>query len=431
MFKPSDWTVRALILAACVALTAGWQPWLDAVSGAFVPADIAQDIAAAKLFVEGVNPYGTVIREAHAQLLNVPIEGTFPYFPHPPFSLIVSWPLAYLSYGTGAAVWFAFTLSLVFVLAALLVEIAWITWHRRLHRSTILLLLLSWPPILYNLEKGQWSVLLVVLVTLGWRSMAKGEQAGGAAWLGAAASVKVFPVLMGGYLLLRSRVAFGVFVATGLVLTALPLLHIGLGAFPAFIEQSQLNMPYWETYPSVTFSIHGALARLFIGGQWAVPAVHAPAFAWVIEAAIVLTLLAIAVWMTLLATRGKIDHSIPFAGWVAILPMLNPQSLGHNGALLALPLVLVWLHLVESGSAAQRVIWGAALALISLPKQTVWWLAPPPVEPWEGLLINAAPTWGAMLLFALVTSLAAEAPSRVSVSGRQPRPTSDDLQIAR
>lgn len=109
-------------LTGCVVLSAGAEPWIAAASGAFIPADIAQDAAAARLFVDGFNPYGPQIREMHSRLVGMPVAGTFPYFPHPPFSLIVSWPFAYVSYGTAAMLWFSFSLALVFVLAAILAE---------------------------------------------------------------------------------------------------------------------------------------------------------------------------------------------------------------------------------------------------------------------------------------------------------------------
>ena len=120
MNRTAPWMRFAVIGMLCVALSSGIQPWIDAVSGAFVPADIAQDSAAARLFVKRVDPYGPAIRQAHAQLLDMPVEGTFPHFPHPPFSLIVSLPLAFGPFSLSAGLWFAFTLALTFVLAMLL-----------------------------------------------------------------------------------------------------------------------------------------------------------------------------------------------------------------------------------------------------------------------------------------------------------------------
>ena len=114
------WLRVAMVGLLCVAFSSGLRPWIDAVKGAFMPADIAQDIAAAVMFVARVNPYGPAIRDQHAPLIGLPLEATFPHFPHPPFSLIVSLPLAFTTFPAGAALWFGFTLALVFLLAVLL-----------------------------------------------------------------------------------------------------------------------------------------------------------------------------------------------------------------------------------------------------------------------------------------------------------------------
>jgi hypothetical protein len=413
------WIRFAVIGMVCVALSSGLQPWIDAVSGAFVPADIAQDSAAVRLFVNRIDPYGPIVREAHAKLLDVPLEGTFPHFPHPPFSLLVSLPLAFGPFELSAGLWFGFTLALSLVLAALLAvdpsrsrggaaplsPSVWQMW----------LLLLLWPPVLYNLEKGQWSVLLAVLLGLAWHAVARSNVRAAAAWAGAAAAIKVFPVILGGYFLIRSSRGTVWFGATGFVLTALPLLWIGPNAFAGFVSESRLNMPYWESFPSVMFSIHGALARLFVGGQWAEPLVHMPKIAVLVEVIIVTVLLGTAGWISLRARRGEVDHELSFVSWIVLLPMLNPQSLGHNGVILAVPIVVILRRLTQSGLQWQRRVWAVAVVLVSLPKQTVWRLAPPPLAPLEGLVVVGLPTWGSLILFGVVVSIAlSEAQSRRS-----------------
>jgi hypothetical protein len=216
-------------------------------------------------------------------------------------------------------------------------------------------------------------------------------------------------VVQGAYLLMRSRRAVVGFMLTGLFLTALPLLRIGADAFPAFIGQSQMNLPYWETFPSVTFSIHGLLARLLIGGQWARPAAHAPTIARVLEVVVVAVLLGLVIRATLRSERLNTSPAMPFAAWVAMLPVLNPQSLGHNGVLLALPLVLT-ARALSDRRPCLKVAWTTSLMLVSIPRQTLWSLAPPPLEPWQGVAITALPMWGALLLFGIAIILVTPIP---------------------
>jgi hypothetical protein len=331
-----------------------------------------------------------------------------------------------MSFQAGATLWFAATMALLFALAVLI--------HKagpngpgqgRIGVGQLWLLLLAWPPVLYNLEKGQWSVLVAVLLALAWRAVTLGDVRKGAVWAGVASSVKVFPVVLGAYFLLRSVRAAGCFVATGIVLLALPLVWIGLETLPAFVHESRLNLPYWESFPLVMFSIHGAIARALVGGRWAEPFVHAPVLARVIEGTLVVGLLGLATWTSVQARRGRVDHSNAFLAWLVLLPLLNPLSLGHNGVLLALPIVVLARTLSVAGSDWHRWGWSLAVLLVSIPRQTVWRFAAPPVAPAEGLAIAALPTWGALLLFLIVVCLA-HAPQSV----RRDRRQCDKLEVS-
>ena len=75
---------------------------------------------------------------------------------------------------TAALIWFGVSVGLLFLIAALLAEILHDTLHHRFRvtfgrlTAVVFVFLLCWPPALYNLEKGQWSILLTALVCLGW-----------------------------------------------------------------------------------------------------------------------------------------------------------------------------------------------------------------------------------------------------------------------
>jgi hypothetical protein len=394
-----------LVAAAVAAFSAGWKPWLAAAAGAFVPADIAQDAAAARLFTAGINPYGPAIRDAQAALTGLARAETFPHFPHPPFSLILSWPMAPLDYRGAAMLWFVLSMSLLVVLAGLLGEVRAldrpVTRTARFRTGGLFLLLLVWPPVLYNLEKGQWSILLAVLAAVATVALLRRRVIASAMWLGAAAAIKVFPVVIGLHLLLRSRGAFVAFCGTGAVLTILPLFWLGPGAFLAFVSETQANMPYWESFPAVTLSLHGAVARLFVGGEWAEPIVRSPLIAKVVDVAIVLPLIALAVSLTSRAGRGQVPEAVALSGWIILLPMLNPQSLGHNAVLLAVPFI-VTLNGLEGGPHWRYGAWSTAIVLNSIPRQTLALIAPPPITPFEGLAVIALPMWGTLLLFLVV-----------------------------
>jgi hypothetical protein len=403
---PSGWILVGVLGMLFVAASSGIKPWGAAIAGAFLPADLAADVAAAHLFVQRTSPYGPAIRPVHAAITGLPLTATLPYFPHPPFSLLISFPFAFMSFGEASVAWFAATLVLIFALAVLLHRVGG---HRgsvgRLGVGTLWLLLLAWPPVLYNLEKGQWSVLLAVLLALAWRAVTRGDSETAAVWAALAASIKVFPVLLGTFFLIRSVRVAGWFVVTGIVLLAVPVAWIGFESFPAFLRESSLNLPYWESFPLVMFSLHGAITRALVGGQWAQPFVHAPVLARVIETTLLSGLVGVAVWTTVQARRGMVDYSLAFLAWLVLLPVLNPLSMGHNGVLLALPIVVVAHTLRSAGRPWHRWAWAVALTLVSIPNQTIWSVATLPVPPLQGLRA-ALPACGALLLYTITVSLA-------------------------
>jgi hypothetical protein len=428
--------IAGLLGMLCVASSSGFKPWAAATAGAFLPADLAADVAAAHLFVQRVSPYGPDIRPAHVAITGLPLAATLPYFPHPPFSLVMSFPLAFLTFQQASLLWFAVTIMLLFALAVILHTAGGDGGNVGVVRVwQLMLLLLAWPPVLYNLEKGQWSVMLAALLAFAWRAVARGELRTGAVWAAVAASVKVFPVALAVFFFMRSARALAWFLVTGAVLIAVPAAWIGLELVTAFVRESRMNVTYWESFPLVMFSVHGAITRALVGGQWAQPFVQAPLLARVFEAVVVGSLVAAAVWVSLKAHRGLVDQSTAFLVWLVLLPILNPLSMGHNGVLLALPIVVLGHTIAARGHQWQRFAWALALMLVSIPNQTVWFFAAPPATP-AGGLFAALPACGALILYAIAVSLAhaavrgnsragrigsgkIEAPATVSTVGRQ------------
>ena len=310
--------------------------------------------------------------------------------------------------------WFGISMALIFVLAALLAELVspgTAGDDSKAMTFSFFAALMAWPPVLYNLEKGQWSIPLAVMIALGWRALSRGRMAEAGAWIGVAASTKIFPVLLGGYLLLKARRSVAWFLAAGLVTTGIPLLVIGFESVPALLRNSRLNMEHWQVFPSVMFSLRGVFARLFIGGQWAHPLFYAPLLARALEGSVVLLLAYLTVRTTLRVSNDASaeQRGAVFAAWVALLPILNPQSMGHNGLLLALPLVLTARALRFDPRRWPRVCWALALPLVSIPRQTLLRLAPAPSDPLEAVAVLSLPLWGALLAFTAAIASASSA----------------------
>ena len=98
-----------------------------------------------------------------------------------------------------------------------------------------------------------------------------------------------------------------------------------------------------------------------------------------------------------------------FAAWVGLLPILNPQSMGHNGLLLALPFVLTGRALARDSRTWPKVCWALALGLVSIPRQTLQRLAPAPSGPLDAVAVLSLPLWGGLLSFAAAVGAAGSA----------------------
>jgi glycosyl transferase family 87 len=419
------WVVSTAIVTMGAALSSGVSPYLNALGGAIRPSDFASNIAAARELAAGRDPYQADFASLHAAVLDIPATEGRPYFPHPPLAALLIRPMASLSFRAAAVAWFSVSVGLLFILAVCLAEIvsganvnrASVAGPPGATVAMLFLSLLAWPPVLYNLEKGQWSILLSLLVALVWRSDAGHPREAGA-WAAFATAVKVFPALLVVYLLLRGRRALVWFAITSSALFLLPSAWMGPRAFAGFVRHSAANLPYWETWPAVTYSLDGAAARLLIGGQWARPIMHAPLLAHFLVGIAGVLLVATAAWATGRHRVFDEREGARFAAFVTLLVLLNPLAMGHNGVLLALPIALIGHALVDDPRIWPKAAWAAGVVLASIPKETVFRLCPIPVSPARGLAVVALACWGTLLLFT----------AAIGVALRRSLDTNDDLQ---
>lgn len=405
-----NWVAGTAVLVLLAASSAGIIPWRDAIGGAFRPPDFAQDIAAARILAVNGDPYADDFAAVHAQVLGIASTDGYPYLPHPPLVVVLSWPFARMTFGAAALCWFAGSLACAFVLAIVLSGIARSRTGFRLPPLPEALLcfgaLLMWPPVLYNLEKGQFSILIAMLIALAWVWLSqRGCRAAGVC-IGLAAALKLFPALFGVYLAIRHRRSAVWFGITAGVATMLPLLRLGWRAVPEFIAQTSGNLSYWETWPAVTYSVRGLAARLLIGSDWAVAVMHAPNAVTATVLVSGAVLIAIAVYTTLRHDTTQDADDLVFAMWSVLLLPLNPLAMGHNGVLLALPIVLIGRALATNPATSLKVVWAAGAVLVSIPRQAIFEAAPIPVTPFQSLAIVALPLWGTLLLFTAGVALA-------------------------
>src|SRR4029453_13732138 len=199
-----------------------------------------------------------------------------------------------------------------------------------------------------------------MLIALGWVLLTRRGCRAGGICIGLAAALKLFPALLGVYLVIRHIRSAMWFVITAVAATTLPLVWLGWRAVPEFIAQTAGNLSYWETWPAVTYSLRGLAARVFIGSNWSLVVMHAPNVARPAGVGVSsIILIAIAVHTTLRHVRRQDSDDLLFAIWSVLLLPLNPLAMGHNGVLLALPIVLIGRALATDCSTLLKVFWVA------------------------------------------------------------------------
>ncbi len=387
--RPNDFTPDYVTAVAWTRL-GRWGAPLPAVLGRATADDYAQSIGARRL----------------ENLLG-------PYYVHPPTALLPMLPLVPLPYPLAAALWQALSIGLLALLTRILTPIA-AEAGLVIPAPLLFLLLLAWPPMLTNLELGQWSPLLAVTIAAGHRAWERGATRRGATFMAVATAIKLTPLVLFPYICLRDRRAAWrfVWVLAGICLLALPL--GGLHAWEALFRESAGNTLAWQTWWHNTLSVNGLVARLFGPGRFARPllasALVGRAVLIVSEAALVGT----AIWATRAAHRAAPDrerNGCALALWYVLVVVLNPLGWPHYALLLLLPMALTWRAAVARRDPVARTLLGIALLLLTIPKETLFLAALPiPFSPPRSLWLSC-PLFGALLIFAGAARLAFRAPT--------------------
>ena len=359
---------RVLAAAAVVAtVVLGAQTWHKA----FRPGgnDLTSYLLSARALWDGQSPYG--------------LDTPFPYI-YPLFLAFVIIPLAMLPYGAAVISWFAASVA---ALGAVLVESAFRRsadgGRRSAELSIAATVLITFNIIQNNLLNGQVNFFVVLCclmsIVVGRVPPSPGTMRGGpvkqaseiaaGAWLGAAIALKLMPVLLVVYFLVRRR--FGAILAAGaiaLVLALAPALLIrgsvesGFSRIIAVYSQyaRELLMPMMTSPAgdaSLAYSVASVVQRVFG---------IAPAL-WIdmLGAAAVLGTVA-AVDVGRWRPRG--DDLAAGAAYLAAITLISPKSETHHlaFAIPAVALCCAWVF-KEGRSAVRLQALLSAVALVAAP----------------------------------------------------------------
>lgn len=276
--------------------------------------DLTSYLAASRALVEGSNPYA--------------IDTPFPYI-YPLFLALALIPLTFFPYGAAVFVWFALSVS------ALAWSLAWIAKREdpggrasdAVSIAAIVLILLT-QIVQNNLLNGQVNF-VVLACCIG--AAAGAAQFRAAAWWGAAIAIKILPLGLAPWWLLRSRtvIVLGA-IAVAVALALVPVLVAGRAAldWTAGYLQGFVGSSLETGAPDDTlwFSVYGVVRLI------------APDIPWlpIVCAAIVLGAAA----LTDARRRPGADDHVAFATYLAVIPLASPKSETHHLAF-ALPAAYV------------------------------------------------------------------------------------------
>lgn len=404
-----------LVIYTCVLVvvagSAGPIPFVRALVYAAKPNDLTPDYVAAHAWLHGGphgpgaaavldgeagNVYGASIGAAHVRLLAA-------YYVHPPTAFLMLMPLVPFGYHAAVGIWLLLSIASLALLSHLLLSATgWIAGGAA--RLALFAALLFWPPVVLNLELGQWSIFLATAIAAGHAAWERGQHRRGAAWFAAAVAFKLTPILLLPFVALRDRRATAVLVATLAVAAALSLAAGQLDAWHQFFQHSAPNVAVWQAHPHNTLSLSGLLARLLIGGPFARPLALAPAWARALGLAGEAVLAGIALWLT--AARSglpsdRLRDGCCFALWNIVMIVANPLAWAHYAILLLLPMALILraADLRAAEARTMRALVSVALIAFTIPVDTIDNLVRPlPAVPAASFLISF-PLLGALLLF--------------------------------
>jgi len=321
--------------------------------------------------------------------------------PHPPALAVVSLPLSFLPFRVVVPLWLAFNVWLLILVGR---------WLRISLPGA--LALAAWPPLWYLLLVGQLELVILALAMLGWRAAAAGRDWSAGLWLGLAASIKLYPVLLLVPFVARRRMR--VLLAAGVVL----VLSQGVGL--AAVGTSGLVRYYRDVVPTVSAhyahvglnaSPYGALLRIFGGATDVRPLLDIPVA--------VLPLTIAVCGFALLALARMPPEASPVAALVAL------PNVWYTYPVLALPQIVVLLRSRLKRPAVVAVVavsFVLPLANLLLTRAIFVWMrwhgrVAPPVA---GLLTAVQP---AGLVALLILSVARERAGGESVERpRAPEP---------
>jgi hypothetical protein len=307
--------------------------------------DIVQDWLMARAVVDGQNPYLPENELARRYLPAAEPRAIAHASPHPPVVALLIAPLGALPYEVMAQVWLAIEVALLALGVALLYAVAVPTASKRMWLLPGIIAVLAWPPTTQELWWGQFSSLMLVLMTAAWLALQRRRLRLAGIFLGLAISVKLLPLVLIAYFVAIGcwravRWAAGTVLATSLV----TWLVLGSEAWRAFVMDGLLGESgFWHATEG-NYSVMGAVAHIVEGRSFMPPLLPAPYLLLPLTTIVLVVLLALA-WRAWRTTSTEIGFAIA----CTFMLLASPVTWQHYLLLLIGPLLVVARRLRDLG----------------------------------------------------------------------------------
>lgn len=332
------------------------------------PRDFVQDWASARNVLTG-RPVYTDQRQTLPDYIGRDTRGglNVVYNAHPPTSVLVTVPFALLDYATAGWWWNVLSLVLLVVSLALLARgIGWQPTGWAI--APIVALLMLWVPLWLHTLQGQLGLLLLALFTGAWWAGRQGRWVWCGALLGAAATIKLFPILLLGLLMLLGRwrgVVAGMAAAAGLTI----LTGAALG-IRAYIDYATVVVPQLDRWRPdwINSSLTGFFAHLFAPDTTIEPFWHNPTLAVLVSGLAGLVVIGVVAWAAW--QHGRTDFDGVYTLALTGLLLLSALTWSHYFVVLLIPLV-IWarrLWLAGRAAAGRWAVLGLCWLLMALPQ---------------------------------------------------------------
>jgi hypothetical protein len=290
---------------------------------------------------------------------------------HPPASVLLAIPLAWLDYPDAFLVWSIISLAALAGSLWIVIRQLDIRFSRWSVVPVITLLLLC-NPFRQQVVQGQLTLLLLLLVTMTWAAARSGRPWLAGTALGAATAIKIFPGFLFFYYVLRRewKVVMGGLVTLAAI-TTLSATVLGVDAHRTYVLDVLPTVAQWRT-EWVNASLVGFWYKLFdpvTKANAIVPMWRSPALALAGTFVSVGLLIFLLFW-AIGQAKSQLERDHAFGLAITTILLISPITWDFNLVLLFVPLSVMWVRLPPYGIV--RWSWVVVVVAFFLPPGWVW-----------------------------------------------------------